>query len=387
MSEQRFRVEHLLTEAGDVGGGTVTVADGRIVDLSEGAPDAEALDGWLVPGFVDTHVHGGGGADFATTDPAEALRALDYHRRHGTTTSFASLVTVDIDTLCDQIETLVPLVRQGEIAGIHLEGPFLSSAKCGAHDPSLLRLPQPHLLDRVLTSGQGHIAMVTIAPELPGALAAIERLSHSGVVAALGHTDGDEQAIAAGIAAGGTVATHLFNAMRSIHHRTPGPVPRLLTDPLTIVELICDGTHLHSDVIAMAIAAAGPDRVALITDAMVAAGMADGHYRLGALNVQVEDGVARLVGADGQPGSIAGSTLTMAGAFAFLVTQVGISIPDAARMAAKTPARAHGLAEVGQISVGNRADFCLVDDHGSLLRVMRRGVWLDRSDDTPTVTS
>lgn len=382
MTRRQLRARRVVTDGGVLDDAIVTVADGAIAGLSTEAGQAgegdglEQLDGWLVPGFVDTHVHGGGGADFATTDPDEAIRAADYHRSHGTTSTFASLATTDLENLCSQIETLVPLVEAGELAGIHLEGPFLSAAKCGAHDPALLRAPQPHLVDRLLQSGQGRISMITIAPELPGALAAIERLSHEGIVVALGHTDADRAVIAEGIAAGGTVATHLFNAMRPIHHREPGPVPQLLTTPTATVELICDGTHVHPDVLAMAIAAAGPDRVALITDAMIAAGMANGRYRLGALDVDVTDGVAKLVDADGNLGSIAGSTLTMAGAFAYVVDRVGISIPDAARMAATTPARAHRLVGTGTISVGNHADLCLVDDNGTLLRVMRRGSWL-----------
>lgn len=382
MTRRQLRARRVVTDSGVLEDAVVTVADGAIAGLSTtdaaqaAEQDVEKLDGWLVPGFVDTHVHGGGGADFATTDPDEAIRAADYHRAHGTTTTFASLATTDLENLCSQIETLVPLVEAGEIAGIHLEGPFLSAAKCGAHDPALLRAPQPHLVDRLLQSGQGRISMITIAPELPGAIPAIERLSHEGIVVALGHTDADRAVIAEGIEAGGTVATHLFNAMRPIHHREPGPVPEFLTTSTATVELICDGTHLHPDVLAMAIAAAGPDRVALITDAMIAAGMANGRYLLGALDVDVTDGVAKLVDADGNLGSIAGSTLTMAGAFAYVVDRVGVSIPDAARMAATTPARAHRLVGTGTIGVGNQADLCLVDDHGTLQRVMRRGSWL-----------
>ena len=171
------------------------------------------------------------------------------------------------------------------------------------------------------------------------------------------------------------MATHLFNAMRPIHHREPGPVPRLLTDERASVELICDGFHLHPDVIAMAIATAGPDRVELVTDAMLAAGVTDGDYQLGGLDVTVTDGQARLVEPDGTLGSIAGSTLTMAGAFEQVVG-LGVGIAEVARMASTTPARCHGLGDVGVIEPGRRADFCLVDAAGRLQRVMRRGSWV-----------
>jgi N-acetylglucosamine-6-phosphate deacetylase len=267
------------------------------------------------------------------------------------------------------------LVAAGEFAGIHLEGPFLSTAKPGAHEPSLLQTPDPASVDRLLEAGQGRIAMVTLAPELPGGLAAIQRLVDAGVVVAVGHTDADEQMIRRALDAGASVATHLFNAMRPIHHREPGPVPLLLDDDRVAVELICDGFHLHADVITLAVNAAGPDRVSLITDAMLAAGAADGDYLLGELPVRVADGMARLVRPDGQPGSIAGSTLTMARAFAFVVG-AGIPIPAAAAMAATTPARRHGLNSVGELRVGARADLCVVDDHGVLSRVMQAGGWV-----------
>jgi N-acetylglucosamine-6-phosphate deacetylase len=217
--------------------------------------------------------------------------------------------------------------------------------------------------------------MVTIAPELSGGREAIRQLVDAGVAVAFGHSDADEVMVAEALDAGATVATHLFNAMRPIHHRDPGPIPRLLVDERAIVELICDGFHLHPDVISMAVQTAGPDRVALVTDAMLAAGVADGEYHLGSLAVAVTDGQARLVEPDGSLGSIAGSTLTMAQAFE-QVAATGVRIPDVAAMAATTPARRHALTDVGLIEVGRRADFCLVDDAGHLHRVMRRGTWL-----------
>jgi N-acetylglucosamine-6-phosphate deacetylase len=390
--EQRLRCERLVTPNGVLERAVVTIRDSFITDVrassdSTGSADISGsagipvgadltVSGWTVPGFVDTHVHGGGSFDYATTDPEQVLAARAFHRRHGTTSSFASLVTAEPDVLVEQISTLVPLVQSDELAGIHLEGPFLSPAKAGAHDVSQLRLPEPELLDRLFDAGQGCIAMITLAPELPGALEAVRRIVDAGAVAAIGHTDGDEAVTRRALDAGAGVVTHLFNAMRPVHHRTPGPVPLLLSDDRATVELICDGFHLHRDVVTMAIAAAGPERVALVTDAMLAAGAPDGRYQLGSLPVTVVDGQARLLSADGRPGSIAGSTLTMAGAFAFVVA-AGLSIPDAATMAAATPARRHQLAAVGAIQVGARADLCVVNDLGRLQRVMHRGRWLE----------
>ena len=199
----------------------------------------------------------------------------------------------------------------------------------------------------------------------------------AGVVAAVGHTDGDAGIVREAVARGATVATHLFNAMPPIHHREPGPIPVLLDAEQVLVELIADGRHLHDDVLRLAVAAAGPGRVGLVTDAMLAAGMPDGSFRLGGLAVEVRDGTARLAEGAGA-GTIAGSTLTMAGAFAHLVG-LGFPIAEVARMAATNPARWHRLDHVGAIEAGRRADLCVVDEHGILQRVMQNGVWMAAS--------
>jgi N-acetylglucosamine-6-phosphate deacetylase len=304
-----------------------------------------------------------------------ALDARAFHAAHGTTSSLASLVTAPLEVLYRQIPTIADLVDDGYFAGIHLEGPFLSPAQRGAHEQSLLRPLDPETVDRLITAGRGHLTMVTLAPELPGAMAAIRRFLDAGVRVAAGHTDADRDAIAAALDAGATVATHLFNAMRSIHHREPGPVPLLLTDSRVAVELIADRFHVHPDVLRLAAAAAGSERVLLITDAMAAAGKPDGDFALGGRSVRVRDGMARLVDEDGSLGSIAGSTLTMAEAFQTMTGITG-SIEAAAAMAATNAARHLGLAEVGRIEAGCRADLCVVDDNGALQRVMQAGRWL-----------
>lgn len=333
-----------------------------------GAPVEELGDRLLAPGFVDLHVHGGGGGAFA--DGADgAAAALVAHRAAGTTTSMASLVTDTIDSLEQQIRALVPLVRAGDLAGIHLEGPWLAEARCGAHEPELLCDPHREDLERLLAAGEGTVRMVTLAPERDGALEAIRLLADRDVIAAIGHTDAADAVIAQALDAGASVATHLFNAMPSIHHRTPGPIPRLLTDSRTTVELIADGVHVQPSVLRLAVeASAGP--WVLITDAMSAAGRPDGAYRLGPLDVDVVDSVARIR----STGAIAGSTLTLDRAVRFAIQEVGIDPADAVRAASQTPADLLGRPDLGRIQAGARADLVVLGDDRTVERVIRGGV-------------
>lgn len=343
----------------------IAVADGRIQALGADDPpaDAQPLPGTLVPGFVDIHCHGGAGAAFESGDPQQVLAAADCHRRHGTTTLVASLVSASTEELIRQITALVPLCDDGVIAGIHLEGPWLSERFKGAHDPAQLRDPSPRELATLVAAGHGHVRMVTLAPERPGAIATIAECRTSGVVAAVGHTDASYEQTVAAVDAGASVATHLFNAMRRVHHRHPGPVPALTEDPRVTVELIADGTHMAPPLLHLAERAAG-GRVALVTDAMAAAGQSDGSYDLGGLAVDVTDGVARLV-ADG---AIAGSTLTMDRAVRVFAAGRHSNLNPAVEAATTTPARALDL-DVGRLSVGGRADMVLLDDDQRVVRV------------------
>ena len=379
---RRLLAERVATPHGVIDNGVIEIRGTSLTSCEpftgSAEPEPERVAGWVVPGFIDTHVHGGGGYDYATEDPQDAISGRAFHAGHGTTTSFASLVTAPIDVLCRQIATLAGLVADGYFAGIHLEGPFLSAAERGAHDPAQLRPLDPAGVDSLLTAGRGALSMITIAPELPGALAAISRFTEAGVQVAIGHTDADHDTVAAALDAGASVATHLFNAMRAIHHREPGPIPVLLTDPRVSVELIVDGFHLHPEIVRMAVAAAGRERTVLVTDAMVAAGMPDGEFVLGGLQVDVRAGRARLIEATGRPGSIAGSTLTMAEAFRLMTGIVG-DVETVAAMAATNAARQFGLSDVGRIAAGCRADLCVVDNAGVLQRVMHAGRWLDES--------
>jgi N-acetylglucosamine-6-phosphate deacetylase len=317
---------------------------------------------------VDIHVHGGGGATFTTGEVAQARTAVAFHRRHGTTTMLASLVTASTAVLRAAVDRLETLVTEGLLAGVHLEGPYVSPARCGAQNPLYVRDPDIAELTGLLASGV--VRMVTLAPERPGALDAISLLVHSGVIAAVGHTDATYEQTLAAIAAGASVATHLGNAMRPIHHREPGPMLALLDASGVVIEQIADGVHLHDGMLRHTVRAAGADRVALITDAMAAAGMPDGEYELGGQAVTVADGVARL---DGH-GAIAGSTLTMDAALRRAVHS-GVSIVEAARMAATTPARVLGLdAELGSLVPGLRADIAVLDSELRVTSVLRSGV-------------
>ena len=363
--------------------GWLEVADGRVVALGDGAPprsadqpaDRDLGAVTIVPGFVDMHVHGGGGGAFPEASIATTKAAVELHRRHGTTTMVASLVTATGPELLRQVGVLAEQVQDGLVAGVHLEGPWLSQHRCGAHELSALRDPDPAELDRVLAAGQGTIRMVTLAPERTGGLAAIGRLVDAGVIAAIGHTNATYEQARAAIEAGATVGTHLFNAMRPVHHREPGPVIALLEDPRVTVEMITDGVHLHPALYRDVTSNVGPDRIALITDAMAAAGMADGAYRLGALDVDVRDGVARVAGTD----TMAGSTATMDQVFRFAVLHSARPRDEAllvaVRQSSVNPARALGLPPAG-LAPQSAADLVVLDAALTVTGVLQAGSWV-----------
>ncbi|KAB1924676.1 N-acetylglucosamine-6-phosphate deacetylase [Micromonospora noduli] len=361
----------VVTPTGVVRQGCVEWDGDRITAVAE---YPSVRDGhWILPGFVDMHTHGGGGHTFTTGDADEARAAADFHLAHGTTTLLASLVSAPFPLMRTATEAFAPLVDEGVLAGIHFEGPYLSAARCGAQNPEYLRDPSTDELTELIELGRGAIRMVTLAPERDGALEAIKLLTAQRVVTAVGHTDATYEQTRAAVAAGASVGTHLFNGMRPVHHREPGPVVALLDAPTVICELVADGVHLHDGMLTFVTATAGPDRAALITDAMAAAGMPDGEYELGGQAVTVADGVARLA----RDGAIAGSTLTMDAALRHAVN-AGIPIADAARMVATTPARAIGLGDrLGALQVGLRADLVVLDDDLNVVRVLRGGSWVE----------
>jgi N-acetylglucosamine-6-phosphate deacetylase len=369
--------------------GWIEISGTTISAVGSGSPgrvaDHDLSAVTVVPGFVDTHVHGGGGASFSAGG-AETVTAAALHRRHGTTTLVASLVTESPGDLLRQVRALAGDVRSGLIAGIHLEGPWLAEKRCGAHDPALLRDPDPEELDHVLRAGDGTIRMVTMAPERTGALEAIRRIVDAGAVVAVGHTEATYRQTRTAIDAGATVATHLFNAMRPIHHREPGPVIALLEDPRVSVEVIADGVHIDPALYRHITASAGADRVSLVTDAMAAAGMPDGPYRIGPLAVDVTDGVAHLAGTD----TIAGSTATMDRLVRFAVDHSAANgapgadeaLLLAVRQSSVNPARALGLPSP-VLAGGAGADLVVLDAELAVAAVLHRGDWVTEPVSAP----
>ncbi|WP_292835378.1 N-acetylglucosamine-6-phosphate deacetylase [Microbacterium sp.] len=322
-----------------------------VVDGEEAA-GAGAL---LTPGFIDIHGHGGAGGSYDDgPDTIRAARAL--HRAHGTTRAVVSLVTAPLEVMERRASMVADLAAtDADILGSHLEGPFLDPAHKGAHDDTLLREPDLAAVQRLLDAGRGTVRQLTLAPELPGGLDAIRLIVAAGAAAAVGHTGADFAASQAAFEAGATILTHAFNAMPGLHHRHPGPVAAAASDPRVTLEVIADGVHLHPQVVRIAFAAA-PGRIALVTDAMAAAGHADGRYELGSLGVDVTDGVARL--ADG--GAIAGSTLTQDAALRRTV-EAGVRLADAVAALTSTPARAIGRGDdFGSLATGYTADAVLL---------------------------
>jgi N-acetylglucosamine-6-phosphate deacetylase len=364
--------DHVVTPEGVLAPGWLRMDGGRIAEMGEGEPPEPAAHHghWALPGFIDLHVHGGGGASFTEGGQGDARRAAAFHRAHGTTRIVASLVTAPVDKLESRLAMLASLADEGVIDGIHLEGPFLSAARCGAQDPRYLIAPDVTAYARLHAAARGWLKMITIAPELPGAVDVIRAATAGGVIAAAGHTDASAAVTAEAVAAGISHATHLFNGMRPLAHREPGPAGALLDQQVTC-EIVADGTHLHDVTIRLAARAAGPGNLVLITDAMAAAGMPDGTYRLGELAVTVADGVARL--ADGT-GAIAGSTATMDLVVRHAITATGLSVPDVAAAASTTPARRLGLStETGALRLGLSADVVLLDETFRVKTVIARG--------------
>ncbi|MEW2810301.1 N-acetylglucosamine-6-phosphate deacetylase [Streptomyces massasporeus] len=354
--------------------GRLTIDGTRIAATApENAQVIDVADHYVIPGFVDLHNHGGGGASFTSGSVDDILKGIHTHRLHGTTTLVASTVTGDMDSLVHRAGLLSELAEQGEIAGVHFEGPFISPCRKGAHSEALLREPHPADVRKLIDAARGRAKMLTLATELPGGLDSVRLLADHGVIAAIGHTDATYEQTVEAIDAGATVATHLFNAMPPLGHRSPGPITALLEDERITVELINDGTHLHPAALQMAFHHAGADRVAFITDAMDAAGFGDGRYWLGPLEVEVADGVARLV----EDGTIAGSTLTQDRAFKRAVTVDGLSVEDAVTALSANPARLLGMADtIGSLEPGKYADLLLLDSAYELKGVMRRGEWV-----------
>lgn len=344
---------------------------------------------YILPGLVDVHCHGGGGASFPDATSAEQVQqAIDEHRRHGTTTLVGSLVTASPEVLRERAMLLADLCEKGELAGIHFEGPFVAKGHCGAQDPAYIQPPNPALTRELLIVTRGYTISMTLAPEGKrafGSGSVCEALIENGAVPSLGHTDADSATVREALRdirerlalhphrrSDRATVTHLFNGMEPLHHRNPGPVLEFLSDAASggvIVELIGDGMHLHPDVVRAVYEIVGRESVLLVTDAMAAAGMEDGQYRLGPQDVTVKDGRATLTS---NPGSLAGGTAHLLDVVRTTV-EGGVPLVDAVYCASVQGAKVIGDDTVGEIAPGKRADLIVADENLYPLLVLRDG--------------
>jgi N-acetylglucosamine-6-phosphate deacetylase len=336
-------------------------------------------DGILAPSFVDIHIHGGAGHDVMESD-REALPAVErLLARHGVSTYLPTTVTAPIDGTLAALERLADAIevkgKQGQSshlrarpAGIHLEGPFISHARRGVHPPENLLLPTLEMFDRFWQAARGHILVMTIAPELSGALEVIKEAARRGVCVSIGHSDADLDAARAGVAAGARHATHTFNAMRPLGHRDPGILAEVLTDSRLTADLIADGIHVDPVMVKLFLDAKGADNAVLITDATAANGMPDGRYRLGSLEFEVKDGRCLI------DGKLAGSVLNMDRAVRNVTQFAQWNLQSTLRLATLNPARVAGLKGAGQVKAGARADLVVLSPKGEIRNTMIGGV-------------
>jgi N-acetylglucosamine-6-phosphate deacetylase len=333
----------------------------------------------VIPGFVDVHIHGAGGHDVmeGTDEAFDAVTATV--ARHGTTSIVATTVTASPDETCHSVSAIARTAKRGltpsgssaaraEILGVHFEGPFISAARRGVHPAEWIAAPSVALLERFLDAAGDAARILTLAPELPGALELVSAARRSGLVAAIGHTDASYAEAEAAIAAGVRHAAHVFNAMRPFSHRETGVLGAVLTSREVTAELIADGVHVDDAAIRLLLAAKGIGRVVLVSDGTAATGMPDGRYRLGSFEVNVSGGVCR-----NAEGKLAGSTLTLDRAVRHAVN-LGVSLSDAVRMATLNPATVLGLeARKGILAAGADADLVLLDEQLQVAGVMARG--------------
>jgi N-acetylglucosamine-6-phosphate deacetylase len=367
-------VERLVTSSGEHPPTWFVLRHGVITDSGTGAPprpaDEEIVDGIVLPGFVDAHAHGAMGHDFRSSDLDGARTIAAHHLAAGTTDLVASIATAPLPVLLRQLALLAGLVRDGTLAGLHLEGPYLSpSERRGAHDPALLRAPDIDEVGRLLDAAGGTLAMITIAPELPGAPEAIRLLVERGVRVAIGHTACSTETARTALADGATAFTHVFNGMPPLAGREPGPVAAALRSDSAHLEVIGDGRHLADETLAL-VRRIAAGRVALVSDAMQATGLGDGDYD----GLTVRDGEARAPG-----GSLAGSTSTLGTAASRLLAASDLTLPELVELSSAAAARFLGLAR--DLAPGTPANLVvLASGRGErslrVTRVMRDGRWV-----------
>ena len=390
-----FTAGKLLTPTDAVEHPLVLVEQGRVLEISDrssrqvpaGVSTADFSDSVMAPGYVDLHIHGSAGYD-VMDDSAEALPAIEQLLvRHGVTSYFPTTVTASMDVTLRALERLADAVEKRELdlerqnadsqsralpLGIHLEGPFISHARRGVHPPENLLAPTLALFEKFWQAARGRIRMMTIAPELEDATGVIAEAARRGVCVSLGHSDADFAAAERGIAAGARHATHTFNAMRPLDHRSPGILGAVLTDRRVSADIIADGVHLDPAIVRLFADAKGAAQTVLITDAISATGMPEGRYRLGSFEVDVRDGKCMV------DGKLAGSVLTMDRAVRNLARFAEWDLPQAVAAASQNPARVARIANKGVLAVGADADFVVLNSEGEVLRTFVGGVECSR---------
>jgi N-acetylglucosamine-6-phosphate deacetylase len=376
----------LYTPVEEITNPLLVIEDGLIAEVSSQDSHASLAkatvvdfgDAALVPGFLDIHIHGGAGLDVMRASPAELPRLGRFLVSHGVTGYFATTVAAPLDATCSALERLADTIEQttkvngnppeARPLGIHLEGPFLSHKRRGVHPPEYLVEPTVPIFEKLWQSARGHVRMITIAPEIPGALEVIAEAARRKICVSIGHSDAELPMARAAVQAGARHATHTFNAMRPLDHRSPGIIGEVLSDDTMTADIIVDGIHVSPEVVKLFLRAKGPERAVLITDAISATGMPDGRYQLGPIQVDVRDGKATA------GDSLAGSVLTMDRAVRNVTRFSNWTLAQAVRAATLNPAQAVGLsAKFGRLAVGTEASFVVLNSAGDVLKTIVGG--------------